>query len=105
MLRVPPVDLPAGIKNREVLTDYFVRAVAFHSLPALIPAGDVAVWVEHEDRIIPNRVDHELIDPPAVLDGLGEPCVSDRNNGRPFVRSIPRPRWPVGVRMVLGRCH
>src|SRR6185312_2425494 len=47
------------IEDREVLADDLVAAIALQALGADVPAGDVAVDVEHEDGVVAHRFDHD----------------------------------------------
>src|SRR5689334_2075414 len=53
------------IEAGEMLADDFRRAVALHALGAVIPTGDPALRVEHEDGIVLHRI-HEQ--PEVLLD-------------------------------------
>ena len=48
-----------GIEAREVLADDLVGAVALDALGAGVPGRDVAVGVEHEDRVVLDALDQQ----------------------------------------------
>ena len=82
--------------------DYFVRAVAVDALRALIPAGDVAGGVEHEDGVVLHPVDHQLVNAVAALDRFGESGVGDRRDGsRTAIRRVARLGTSTRERVIL----
>src|SRR5207245_11129958 len=84
-----------GIEHREVTADYFVGVVTLDALRTLVPAGDVASRVEHDDGVVPHGVDHQLVDATAVPYRLGESRVGDRRDwGWAAVRQVARPGAP-----------
>src|SRR5438270_5066168 len=55
----PLCDAFGGIKNRKVLADYFVRGVALEALRSRVPAEDVTIGIEREDRVIVDAFDKQ----------------------------------------------
>jgi hypothetical protein len=91
-LRVARRDGLLGIKNREVLPDYLGRRIPLYPFCAGVPACDVPVRVEHEDRVVSNRLHHQLVYSAALLEGVGEARLGDR---RRFALGFSRSRKPV----------
>ena len=54
-----PVDGFLGVEAGEVLADDLLGPVALDALGPWIPRGDVALWVEQEDRIVRGPFDQE----------------------------------------------
>src|ERR1700674_3047795 len=81
-----------------MLPDDLIRRVPFDPLRAAVPARDVAIGIEHEDRVVANTLHHELVDASAMLDRIGEAGATDGYNRcwRFSVRQFGR---PVGERM------
>src|SRR5207244_9478246 len=48
-----------GIKSREVLADDLVRRVPLDPLRSLVPARNVSLGIQHEDRIVFHTGDHQ----------------------------------------------
>ena len=55
--RLAALPLLFGIEAAEVLADDFRRRVLVDALRAHVPVGDVAVLIEHEDRVIGDALD------------------------------------------------
>jgi hypothetical protein len=53
------VELLLRVEDREVPADDLGGVVALVELRALVPAGDVAVHVEHEDRVVAHALHHQ----------------------------------------------
>ena len=70
LLLVVALVLPAFASNEkekervkesgEVLTDDLRGFVAFDALSAGVPGADQAIGIEHEDRIVPHRVNEQM---------------------------------------------
>jgi len=60
-----------------MLPDYLGRRIPFYPFRASVPACDVPVWVEHEDRIVSNRLHHQLVYSAALLEGVGKAHLGD----------------------------
>ena len=58
------------IENREVLADDLVGQVALQTLCADVPCENVTCRVEHEDRIIADAFDEELVETSTFIGGL-----------------------------------
>ena len=56
--RLAALLLLLGIEPAEVLADDLGRRVLVDALRAHVPVGDVAVRVEHEDRVVGDALDH-----------------------------------------------
>src|SRR5579883_1502978 len=59
-----------GIKTREMVPDDFVGCIAFDALRAGIPAYDISVRIQHEDRIVRHAADELPELPLAFAQGL-----------------------------------
>ncbi len=68
VLRVADRDVFGPVKDREMPADDFVGGVALDSLGAPVPARDIPTGIQHEDGVVVDRFDHELVHPPTVLD-------------------------------------
>jgi hypothetical protein len=49
-----PLDIPGQVERREMLPDDLRRTIALDALRPQVPGEDIALWVEHEDRVIPH---------------------------------------------------
>src|SRR5205823_5475609 len=48
-----------GVEAGEVLADDLLGRIALEPLGPSIPGGDHALWVEHEDGVVPNPLDQQ----------------------------------------------
>src|SRR4029078_11943939 len=49
-----------GVESGEVLAQYLVGLEALAPLGASVPAGYMAVWIEHVDRVVDDRLHEQL---------------------------------------------
>src|SRR5262249_15621352 len=61
-LRLAAAQVFLAVERREVPADDLLRLVALDALGPGVPGGDVAVGVEHEDRVVAHRRHEELED-------------------------------------------
>src|SRR2546430_1982663 len=59
VLRLTILLVLGRIEEREMLADDLVRPVALDALRAVVPAGHIAVRIEHEDGVILHAVDEQ----------------------------------------------
>ena len=59
VLRPPALARLLRIEGREMLADDLGGFVALDALRAAVPGGDVAVGIEHEDRVVADALDEQ----------------------------------------------
>jgi hypothetical protein len=88
------------VEDGEVLPDRFVRGVALELLRACIPAEDVAVRIQREDRVVADALDQQSVQFAGLVGEIADVCVACRCRSS---RHIHRPR--AGCSRILIRCH
>jgi hypothetical protein len=72
VLGMPRGLLPLGVEHPEVATDDLLRRITVAALGAGVPAGHTTVGIEHEDRVVLDRLDQQ----PEPLLGPAQPLFS-----------------------------
>jgi hypothetical protein len=89
LLREAQADLLLGVEDGEVFPQDLLGLVALESLGADVPGRDVSFRVEHEDRVVADRLDEE----PEALVGV----LSARSTRFALVHGVPPQRGSTVV--------